>query len=64
MQSAGPEPRAGPSPRWAGGVRVVVYGEGGLGVYGPGLTQGHCVRGAFRTLSLSLRFDCGSKALP
>lgn len=35
MQSPGPEPRAGPSPRWAGGVRVVVR-RGCLGVYGPG----------------------------
>lgn len=28
----------------------------------PGRTQGHCVKGAFRTLSLSLRFDCGSES--
>lgn len=28
----------------------------------PGLTQGHCVKGAFRTLSPASRFDCGSES--
>lgn len=58
-----PARNRGPGPPLGGlGVCVLSSTERVSGCVRPGLTQGHCVRGAFRTLSLSLRFDCGSES--
>lgn len=62
---AGPTPgsRAGRVLR-LGGLAVCALSSAGRvwGCVRLGLTQGHCVKGAFGTLSLSLRFDCGSES--
>ena len=57
-----PEAAGRALPSGGPGVCVLSSAERVWGCVRPGLTQGHCVRGAFRTLSLSLRFDCGSES--